>query len=175
MIRLIAAVLAAWMIGFVVFALSLPQPLAGTTTDAIIVPTGSAGRIERGLDVLEHKRAKAMLVTGVDREVTRGEFAAQYHVPAHLMKCCVTLGFEAVDTRSNANEAAAWIAHHGYRRVRLVTADWHMRRAAGELSAALPHGVTMFQDAVTTTPSLRNLFLEYNKLLASWLARLLHL
>ena len=57
--------------------------------------------------------------------------------------------------------------------MRVVTTDWHMRRAAGELSAALPPGVTIVRDAVPSRPRLGILFLEYNKLLASSLARLL--
>lgn len=174
-VRALSLLLVVWMIGFGAFAVALPQPLEGGRTDAIVVPTGSAGRIERGLAVLKEGGAPAMLVTGVDREVTRPEFAAQYGVSAQLMNCCVTLGTNAVDTRSNGAETAAWVARHRYRSIRLVTADWHMRRAAGELQAALPPDIEIVRDAVHTTPSLRNLFLEYNKLLASWLARLIDL
>ncbi len=64
------------------------------------------------------------------------------------MACCVTLGFQSVDTRSNAAETARWIADNKFRSVRLVTTDWHMRRAAGELSAALPGDVELIRDAV---------------------------
>ena len=73
----------------------------------------------------------------------------------------------------NAAETAAWVAHHKYRSLRLVTTDWHMRRAEAELSAALPPGVTIVRDAVPSRPRLGILFLEYNKLLASTLAHLL--
>ena len=162
-----------YTIGFLWFAAALPQPAADVVTDAIVVPTGGAGRIDRGLELLLNSKATAMLVTGVDREVKPHEFAAEYRVPAQTMDCCVTLGFAAVDTRSNAAETAAWIAHHHYRSLRLVTTDWHMRRAAAELGAALPDGVTVVLDAVPSRPRLGVLFLEYNKLLASTLARLL--
>ena len=37
-------------------------------------------------------------------------FAAEYKVSPELMACCVTLGFQSVDTRSNARETAAWKA-----------------------------------------------------------------
>jgi uncharacterized SAM-binding protein YcdF (DUF218 family) len=162
-----------YVIGFLWFAAALPQPAAAVVTDAIVVPTGGAGRIDRGLELLGAHKAAAMLVTGVDREVKPHEFAAEYKVPARTMDCCVTLGFAAVDTRSNAAETAAWIAHHHYRSLRLVTTDWHMRRAAAELGAALPSNVTVVRDAVPSRPRLGILFLEYNKLLASTLARLL--
>jgi uncharacterized SAM-binding protein YcdF (DUF218 family) len=158
--------------GFLWFAAALPQPSGGVRTDAIVVPTGGAGRINRGLELLGQHKADAMLVTGVDPEVKPNEFAAEYRVPAQTMECCVTLGFAAVDTRGNAAETAAWIAHHRYRSLRLVTTDWHMRRAEGELAAALPAGVTIIRDAVPSRPRLGILFLEYNKLVASTLARL---
>lgn len=170
--RALSLVLLIWLLGFLWFAAALPQPLEPAETDAIIVPTGGAGRIARGLELLEAEKADALLVTGVDREVRPEEFAAEYDVPMELMECCVTLGFAAVDTRSNAAEAAQWVRENEVRSLRLVTTDWHMRRAAAELSHELPDGVEVVRDAVSSEPSLGGLFLEYNKLIASRIARL---
>lgn len=171
--RTLAFLAILYALGFLWFAAALPQPVGRLRTDAIVVPTGGAGRIARGLEILGDGQAKAMLVTGVDPEVKPAEFAAEHHVAGATMNCCVTLGFAAVDTRSNASETAAWIASRRYRSLRLVTTDWHMRRAAGELAAALPGEVLVIRDGVPSRPKLRVLFLEYNKLLASSLARLL--
>lgn len=170
--RALALLLVAYLFGFAWFAVALPRPSGSDVTDAIIVPTGGAGRIDRGLELLRAGKARALLVTGVDREVKPAEFAAEYDVPMKLMDCCITLGFAAVDTRSNAAETAQWVRERRYRRLRLVTTDWHMRRAASELGNALPDDVAVLRDAVRSHPSLRNLFLEYNKLLASVAARL---
>ncbi|MCH7628863.1 MAG: YdcF family protein, partial [Proteobacteria bacterium] len=101
-----------------------------------------------------------------DTEVRPREFAAEYDVPARLLACCVTLGYESVDTRSNAQEAARWIAAQNIGSVRLVTTDWHMRRAAFDLALAGPKGLIIVEDAVRSRPSLKILFIEYNKLLA---------
>lgn len=169
--RALALVVLLYAFGFLWFAAALPQPADGGRTDAIVVPTGGPGRIARGLEVLEAGNAEAMLVTGVDPEVRAGEFAQQHRVPARTMECCVTLGFAAVDTRGNAAETAAWMRKHGYASLRLVTTDWHMRRAGAELESALPQDITVLRDAVPSRPRLRILFLEYNKLLASVLAR----
>lgn len=171
--RIVAAVFVLWFIGFLWFAVFLPAPLEGGQSDAIVVPTGSGGRIEHGLASLRAGQAKEMLVTGVDREVKPAEFAAEYDVDASLMECCISLGFAAVDTRGNASETADWMAERGYTSLRLVTADWHMRRAHSELARALSGDVTITRDAVATEPSLRILFLEYHKLLASWASALL--
>jgi len=171
--RIVALLLVAWMLGFLWFAIALPAPAGAGKTDAIVVPTGSGGRIQRGLALLGEGASELMLVTGVDAEVKPREFAAEYDVAATQMDCCVTLGFAALDTRGNARETAGWVADNDVRSIRLVTADWHMRRAARELEAALPEGVTVLRDAVRTEPSLWILFLEYHKLLATWFVRAL--
>jgi uncharacterized SAM-binding protein YcdF (DUF218 family) len=161
----------AWALGFIGFAIALPQPAAAGKSDAAVVLTGGKGRIGRGLEALRRGWSERLLVSGVGREVKPHEFAVEYKVNSGLMACCVTLGYEAVDTRSNARETAAWIARNKVRTLRLVTSDWHMRRAAMELRAAAPAGVIIFEDAVPTQPSLRILFIEYHKLLARYFAR----
>ncbi len=161
-----------WALGFLWFTVALPQPAQSVSTDAVIVPTGGAGRIAQGLSVLDEGLAQKMLVTGVDPEVTKEEFEAQFEVDQSRMNCCVTLGFVAVDTRGNAVETADWVEQNGVRSLRLVTTDWHMRRAAGELDRTLPSSVKVIRDAVPSEPSVASLFLEYHKLLASWVAGL---
>lgn len=170
--RLVSLVVLVWLMGFVWFAVALPRPHEGGRSDAVVVLTGGGGRIGRGLQALQKGWAREMLVSGVDREVRPAEFAAEYKVPPGLMACCVTLGFQSVDTRSNAKETARWIAQHRVRSIRLVTTDWHMRRASLELGALLPGEIELIRDAVPSQPSLRSLFLEYNKLLARAVLRL---
>ncbi len=166
--RLLSLLFLVWALGFLWFVVALPQPAEeGVTTDAVIVPTGGPGRIARGLAVLKAGEAERMLVSGVDPEVRPQEFAAQFGVSPREMACCITLGFAAVDTRSNAAETAKWVAQNEVRSLRLVTTDWHMRRAAGELDRTLPGHVTVIRDAVPSQPNLRTLFLEYHKLIAS--------
>ncbi len=169
--RGVSLVLIVWALGFLLFAVSLPRTADEGASDAIVVPTGGGGRIQHGIALLRRDAAKEMLVTGVFEDVTPGEFAAEYDVPRPLMACCVTLGFAAINTRGNARETAAWVAEHDVRSIRLVTSDWHMRRAALELESALPEGIAIMRDPVRSEPSLWILFLEYHKLLAAWFAR----
>jgi uncharacterized SAM-binding protein YcdF (DUF218 family) len=49
--------------------------------------------------------------------------------------------------------------------VRLVTTDWHMRRARLELDQALPPGIVIRADAVRSEPNLTVLLKEYHKYL----------
>ena len=109
-LRLIAAIILVWLIGFLGFAVTLPGPVAGGTAAAAVVPTGAAGRIQRGVELLSEKQVDQLFVSGVDPDVTAEEFAVEFEVDAGLMKCCVTLGFDAADTRGNAAEIADWVA-----------------------------------------------------------------
>jgi uncharacterized SAM-binding protein YcdF (DUF218 family) len=165
MIRLISALLLGWLLGVLWFAVSLPSPAPGARTDAIVVVTGGPGRVQRGLALLEAKRARRMLVSGADRRVKPIELAVAYNAPPGLVACCVDLGYEAADTRSNAEETIHWLTEHRFRSVRLVTSDWHMRRAHFELARLLPNTITLISDPVRGAPDFTALFKEYNKYL----------
>jgi uncharacterized SAM-binding protein YcdF (DUF218 family) len=163
--RLLSLTVVAWCLGFAAFTLMLPAPLEANTTDAIVVPTGGPGRIDRGLALLEERQAKRMLITGVGAGVRPRDLVRTTRASPRLIACCVDLGTEAVDTRSNAEETAAWVRRHRYTSVRLVTADWHLPRARMELAAALGPGVVILGDGVPGEPRLATLVNEYNKLL----------
>lgn len=165
-VRLISFAFVAWGLGFAAFTLLLPGPLEGATTDAVVVPTGGAGRIERGLDLLRRRQAKRMLVTGVGAGVRPADLARATGADPALFRCCVDLGDEAVDTRSNAAETARWLSRRRYRSVRLVTSDWHLPRARMELAAVAARGTVILADGVRSgDPRLGTLVNEYNKLL----------
>ena len=163
--RLVSLALIAWALGFVLFTLLLPDPLEGSTTDAIVVPTGGPGRIDRGLDLLRRRQARRMLVTGVGAGVMAEDLAREYNVSPALFACCVDLGRDAVDTRSNAGETAQWLREHRFTTVRLVTSDWHLARAEMELRAAVDPRTVVLGDGVPSTPRFATLVNEYDKLL----------
>ena len=131
--------------------------------DCAIVLTGGPGRVQRGIDLLRRGKARRLLVSGVDRRVRAADLTATYHIPPSLM-ARIDLGASAVDTRSNALETARWIAAHRYTSIRLVTTDWHMRRARYELRQVL-RGVHVVRDGVPSEPGLATLLREYNKYL----------
>lgn len=163
--RLVSFLIVAWVIGFVLFVALLPRPAGERKTDGIIVLTGGPNRIERGLSVLDKGEAKRMLVSGVNLTVRPRDFMNMFHVPPQRFACCIDLGQDAVDTRSNGEESAAWVKKNGYRSIRLITTDWHMPRARFELRQALPDSVTIVPDAVRSEPDLRALLTEYHKYL----------
>jgi uncharacterized SAM-binding protein YcdF (DUF218 family) len=162
-LRLTALVVMLYALGFVLFAVTLGDPAGPARSDAIIVLTGGAGRIERGIAVMRRGDAERMLVAGADPSVTRTDLIRRLQGDARLVRCCVDLGSESVDTRSNAEEALRWIDRHKYRSVRLITSDWHMHRAAYEFRKQLGPRVALIPDPLTTQPRFMTLFGEYNK------------
>jgi len=166
----IALLATAWLLGFLWFMLALPGPLGNWRTDAIVVPTGGQGRIDRGIELLKRGQARRLLVTGVGPGVRPVDLAREYKTSPRLFACCIDLGGEAVDTRSNAQETADWVRDHGYRSVRLVTSDWHLRRARLELTAELGPDVEVLGDGVPGTPKMLLLLSEYHKFLVRRLA-----
>jgi uncharacterized SAM-binding protein YcdF (DUF218 family) len=163
--RIAAVILLVYTLGYAVFVLVLPRQADDRRTDAIVVLTGAAGRIDRGLDLLEKGRARRMLISGVARTVRPVELAAQTGRDQQLFRCCVDLGRESVDTRSNAEETARWLQRHRFKTVRLVTTDWHMPRASFEISRRAGSGIDIVEDAIASDPKFRQLFTEYNKYL----------
>jgi uncharacterized SAM-binding protein YcdF (DUF218 family) len=170
--RLGSLLLLLYTLGFVLFAFTLgkPAPAKAAATDAAVVLTGGPGRIEHGIDVLKNHKAGRLLVAGVDPAVTKPDLARRISGAKRWLACCVDLGSESVDTRSNAEEAGRWIKKHDYKSLRLITSDWHMRRARYEFEKILGSKYQLVTDGVRSEPSLLTLFGEYNKYLLRRLA-----
>ena len=162
-------------LGFALFGVTLgdPAPAAAGKTDGIVVITGGSGRIEHGIDVLADGKGRRLLIAGADPAVTKADLVHRLGGRRKLVQCCVDLGSESVDTRSNAEETKRWLIRQRMKSVRLITSDWHMRRARYEFRLELGTDFTVLPDAVRSEPGFMTLFGEYNKYLlrrvAVWL------
>ena len=163
--RLGSLLLLLYALGFVFFTFTLGKPATARakSTDAAVVLTGGKGRIEHAIDVLRDGQTKRLLIAGADPSVTKADLARRVPGSSKLIKCCVDLGSESVDTRSNAEEALRWLGRYHFQSVRLITSDWHMRRARYEFERVLGHDYRIVPDAVRSEPSFVTLFGEYNK------------
>ena len=113
-----------------------PQP-----ADGIVVLTGpSNARIIAAMKLLEDGKGGRLLVSGVNRKASRADIASVAKAPGQLFDCCVDLGFSAADTIGNARETASWARAYRFKRLIVVTSDYHMPRAILELKGALPEG-----------------------------------
>jgi uncharacterized SAM-binding protein YcdF (DUF218 family) len=149
-------------------------------TDGIVVLTGGAERVRTGLALLAGGHAGCLLVSGAHPDVTLAALAASAGQTLDGLPPCVTLGRSARSTHGNAVETAAWARAHGLESIRLVTAGYHMPRAALELRRLLPSGVAVIPHPVQP-PALREagaagrgrtwslLLGEYAKLIGAWL------
>ncbi|HYN46461.1 MAG TPA: YdcF family protein [Allosphingosinicella sp.] len=163
--RAIAFLALVYVLGYAAFAVLLPKPAGDERTDAIVVLTGGSGRLDRGFELMERGLARRMLISGVARTVRPEDLIHVYRVDPRLFQCCISLGRESFDTRSNADEVARWLERRRFGSIRLVTNDLHMPRARYELRKRLGSGVRIVSDAVPTEPGFRAIFVEYNKYL----------
>lgn len=168
-----------YAIGFVAFAESLPRrPAKLDHPDGIVALTGGDARLITAVALFEQGVGKRLLITGVNSTTTRAELKTLAH-GGRRFDCCADLGFSAANTHGNAAEAAAWSRRHGYRRLVIVTAAYHMPRSLAEFAAEMP-GVKLEPwpvepDGIDLTDwwhdphALRLLGSEYTKYLASLL------
>ena len=163
--RAASLLLLLYALGFMVFAFTLGKPAKADApaTDAAVVLTGGSGRLEHGVQVLRQRKARRLLVAGADPSVTKADIARRLRGNGRTVSCCIDLGSESVDTRSNAEEARRWLEKNRFDSLRLITSDWHMRRARYEFRRVLGDDFAVVADAVRSEPSFLTLFGEYNK------------
>jgi uncharacterized SAM-binding protein YcdF (DUF218 family) len=139
-LALVAAIFAGWIWGLVLFVDGIPESVEdeGRRTDAIIVLTGGSLRLEKGFELLSAKMAEKLLVSGVDKRIRIEELLRVAGITPEELDCCVTLGYMAEDTGSNAIESALWIRTNKIASIRLVTSSYHMPRSLLEFRATVP-------------------------------------
>ena len=129
--------------GFVHFIMALPPPTTDkSVTDAIVVLTGGSDRIPAALSLLQEGKAKKLFVSGVHRgvdvdDLLRVDGDASQKPDAALAKR-IDLGDMAADTFGNSVESVAWMRANNFKSMRLVTADYHIRRALIEFRMEAP-------------------------------------
>lgn len=126
--------------GFLWFAdrVATMRPPEGASADAIVALTGGYQRIGQAVDLLRSGAGERLLISGVNPSTTSSQIRRMTRGPEDLFACCVDIGYEALDTIGNANEAARWIDGHGFRSVLVVTNNYHMSRSLHELRKANP-------------------------------------
>lgn len=131
--------------GFLTFADGIRRlaPAQHAWADAIVVLTGDEDRIATGMKLMMEGRGRRLLISGVHpatkvpSELKRrikgrdGEHTA-------LVRCCVDIGHEALNTGGNADETRQWAREHGFGSLILVTSSYHVPRSLVEFERALP-------------------------------------
>lgn len=170
-------VLAVWLFGFALFADTLPEAPSVDeleAADGIVVLTGGGGRLDAAVDLLQADKGKRLLISGVHQTVGQADLANLVQAPQALFDCCVDLDRKSTNTIDNAKITADWVRKHQYKKVYLVTADYHMHRSQLLLARALPDCEIM-PFPVRSNLSLQGLMIEYAKLTVTWLRSLVQL
>jgi len=168
----------AWPAGFAMFLVLAGCPVPPPpVTDGIVALTGGGERIEAALRLLESGRAGRLLITGIGGGTDLATLARRADIDAARLTDRVSLGRAATSTHGNALETEAWVREHDVGSLIVVTAWYHMPRAALELQRAMPN-VALYRwpvwppaatSAATGTARIaaaRRLALEYCKYLA---------
>lgn len=177
LILLATAVLLIWIGGFLAFAAwiaNMKPETAEAPTDAVIVLTGGARRINTGLDLLAEGHAQQLFISGVNEAVSLGDIMDLWTAdPDHRRSatCCIVLDHNARNTVENAREAGDWVHHENIGTVRLVTSSYHMPRAWLEFRNVMPeldirpHPVVSLERDLRSGLFWRLAFNEYHKTL----------
>lgn len=167
MIRFIFIFLLVWCIGLVQFI--TPPTKSDTKTQAVVVLTGGANRIEEGLRILKKYNIPKLFISGVHEDVMVHELTTDTSLHNRIY-----LGYKATTTRENAYEIQEWLKQHTIQTIRLVTAHYHMKRSLLECQRIMPH-VTIVPHVVipslfkkewwTSSKALSLVVNEYHKFL----------
>ncbi len=136
-----AAVLTAlFMIGFVVFAVSVAEsaPPHAPSADAIVALTGGRDRVAEAVELLQSGYGKRLLISGVHRQTRAIDIQRMTDSDRALFACCVDLGRTAETTVGNAREVADWARENRFGSLIVVTSSYHMPRSLLLLDRALP-------------------------------------
>lgn len=134
----ITAGVAAYAVGFFLFASQLPRAPHGTPhVDGIVALTGGGLRLDVAVGLLEKGIGQRLLISGVNTQASKRDLKQLVHGKKRF-DCCTDLGYAAENTFGNAKEAAAWTRFHHYKRILLVTSRYHMPRSLLEFHDVMP-------------------------------------
>lgn len=164
-----------WALGFLWFTGQIPQTRiepAQNSADAIVVLTGGSGRLEYGLELLAENKAKTLFISGTGENVTVADIMRQASNTSHkkIHEKDIILGHQAENTIGNAQEIKDWLKNSNYKKIILVTSNYHIPRSLLELSTIMPKVYIIPAPVITDDNEM--VFSEYNKYLASKLRHL---
>ena len=144
-LAIFALMLAGWLGGLVWFVSHLDDPPVEPSrpVDAIVVLTGGSLRLDAGLQLLIAHRGRKLFVSGVHPGIDAATVLHLTGTAPALVRCCIVLGHASYNTVGNAIETAAWLRQQDYHSIRLVTANYHMKRSLLEFRRLLPKDIVI--------------------------------
>lgn len=134
---LLLSVIVILLIAFILntYLSAIPSQLTDsvTKTDAIVVLTGSAGRIDEGIMLIKEGLATELFISGVSPTTNLNDLVQLNDPALRKLSLPITLGAEAKNTRGNAIEIYNWVKNNNVSSIRLVTSAYHMPRSLREI------------------------------------------
>jgi uncharacterized SAM-binding protein YcdF (DUF218 family) len=106
--------------------------------EAVVVLTGGANRIEKGVRLLQENHGHRLLISGVDRMTTRSDLGRVIGNSSIMYGCCIDIDRHAMDTRGNAKYTAEWAKLHGFENLIVVTSNYHLPRSLMLMKQSMP-------------------------------------
>jgi uncharacterized SAM-binding protein YcdF (DUF218 family) len=129
----------AFLAGLLMFASRVAhyRPSPEARADGIVVLTGGEHRLVEAAKLLAEGRGTRLLISGVNRIVSRDDLKRKSGLRDALFECCVDIDY-AHDTSGNAEETKAWARRKRFSTLIIVTSSYHMPRSLTELGRAMP-------------------------------------
>jgi len=116
--------------------------------DAIVVLTGGLGRIDKGLELFNKKRADYLVIAGVDKDATIESIFFKRDIGFNAGKIILEKG--STSTYENAIAITGIIEAMDMDSIILITSFYHMQRASYIFHRMLPSGIKVLLHPVTT-------------------------
>lgn len=160
----------AWLGGLVWFIDDMAQtpPQHPEKTSAIAVLTGGNNRIAEGLRLLSQDKSDKLIISGVQRGAPLASVVrwSGYKGPVNQRK--IHLDYKSTTTVENAQNVAKWAQKQKLKTLRLVTANYHMKRALIEFNQYMK-GVRIIPHAVNPLDPVRNAWCKDYKIFCLYL------
>lgn len=139
----------AWLGGLVWFIddMAKTPPQYPENTNAIAVLTGGNNRIAEGLRLLSQGKSSRLIISGVQKGAPLMSVVRWSGYKGAINRRQIHLDYKSTTTVENAKNVAKWVRVQKIKSLRLVTANYHMKRALIEFNQyakgvrIIPHAV----------------------------------
>jgi uncharacterized SAM-binding protein YcdF (DUF218 family) len=123
------------------------------SADCGVVLTGGQGRIQEGMSLLQQKRIKKLIITGVNPSSSLREIFPALPFYGEIDEKDIVLEKRSKTTYGNAQQSAPIVEALECKSVVIITSKNHMRRATQVFVAVLPENIATFERSVFSYPT----------------------
>ncbi|MCF6291943.1 MAG: YdcF family protein [Robiginitomaculum sp.] len=129
----------AGLLAFAIATNRLSEMFVPEQADGLVVLTGGSGeRIKYAGDLLQQNKAKRLLITGANPDVSHNSLRKLSGLPKARFSCCVDVDNKAKNTVGNARQISLWASAQNYDHLLIVTSSYHIPRAWLILRTEMP-------------------------------------